>query len=1622
MEMKKASTLPEKLKSTWQVWTNDSDTLLLLIKDYVKKYNSKLKSLPKDEEYKKLPNALMSLGGMSTKDIKLIAQMLYRRGKVVSRIEAEGEQDVSKLVAQVKAYNDALIKYIPVLKVRENIDTIDVHTAHGIEKEISPEAETKEEGKGKKSKDEQDQDIVTALNYVGVNVEKDTLGTYSIIKHKNGNGIRYFVGKTPKAFTLSKKSAKKYVDDFLNKPIEARKFMTASQVFVDYIDECEKSFNVSTSSAEELKTLFGSDINSSNPNVYFKNVTKAYSRHSKAWQSFKKENSPKTDAKEPNNQKMWAKRMAINNALVGVLNDGDILSDDRIKNQDYKIDGITKDFGMDIDLDTLGDEATYIEKLEDKSFRTVSALHSALQELKSYNEEIIEEVKNDYAKKSKIHSVLDEQRGEYLAKKTEYEKQIAKLQKDTSKDNTKAITFLEKKLEKVQAKLDSEEYKKANADYLIARNNFRRVLCLSKYYDSMLSDCLALKKEKAKLQKRPLNVDEVISTIKDVLGDDNDPTIKISKGKIELNGVYEQNEYKKSYPLVEIDREIRSVSGENVVTKPQKRLNQAIINIGNLPSVATKSKEANDKEENVDFSEIRGELKNIRGKKVSKPSSSEQAHSFSKININSGASEVVSEVGDLDRIGTPKTSINVANPTASSGLDSELTKELLELLLENKKQELENKKNGIAEEESEEPIKTTRTKATRPAKAPKKKDILSQMLDFEDGSAPVVNIDNFDDEEDDTSIADEMLDYSNDDYKPTLMDNVFDMYQNKQPVIEKVVKNEEATKEDKNEFVMPYANAQEDYLDVVKDEVEPALIPYLVAYQVDGVNKYGNMLERFAVFERYRYLLETKGNILNTFVTAKVENRISTEKIIMEIKYRMLKVALSRSNISLSDSAVIKVDLGENMASDLSGQIDASAVKLVVSDYKEMLDSIDFDILKFIVDIRMESTVIDSMPKDIRDGMEEALTMLGTIAGIIMSDSKVSSTFEKYSAKMKQSYIDTLIQKIESGEIPKKSLDSDQMYTRMLDYLSFSISAQNVIIQKSDEGDGGLTSYPRGVYFAEKENGDNALKEGKPLSYEQNILLTRRNTSIFDDLGEDVVNLFGSLFAFNGANNKLMLRLKPSPLKGGVKFMESIVDILKCSFEPDLKLGEMGNADISSEVIGEKSKSDFDDDEWLVRKRFVLDKVKAREYAFLMAFGMKYGLDDKKAKLYEDFYEKNMLNLTKINNTFKGLNENTISMLTSVIRNITTQRAGRYDDYMDNLNGQYLIFANKMIYIAEEVDRISDFELRGAQNKKATIEALEQEFVSKSEDTTEIYPELTSPRRMVNTYLDLFRFYALTSLMSEFGSDERIVTKAFADKVEEIKREMRTKLIDKIKDSSRLNGYEIEVAKYFELKIVVVESSRDNVNFAEEEKLNGNVSLGKKLENIDIIFAGIRDSFYNALEEMNDPLIKEDMRSMAEVLDLVGEITDDVESNSFDVRLADDITIKCNVRGLLQQYIFTSVIGNDISPYGFIINELKGMEHYKKLAGDLSSLAKEFSSDPLGISIIMPYSSISGDGKSLNLGEKISTVVSSIKKIETAEEVYKALNNAPFYKSAVDETGKLFLSYFKKKKSEQIVF
>lgn len=1633
MELKKISKKPENLSTNWFSWPTDKGMLLLLSKDNIKRYNKRKKAEGFDantKPYNLLPNEVGAMGGMSDKDIRMVFGLLSRRARLISAIskaEASGE-DASTNISKVNVYNEALSKYIPILSVRDNLDTIDLHTASDISRDISPLSSDKPDSKNKRNKLEQDLDIVTALNYVGVTVEKDDLGTYAITKHKNGNGIKYYVGKSQKTFTLSKKASNKYINDFLNKPLEARKFMTASQVFADYISECEKSFGVSEASASDLKTLFGSEKNSSNPSVYFKDVIKSYSRHAKSWQTFKKDNVPEVDKKAPNDYGMPAKKIAIGGTLAGVLNDQGVLSQKQVENIDYKVGNISKDFGLDFDAKLLGDESKFIEALEDRSFRTISLLHSTLQELKAYGDDVIEEAKSDYSKKSKIHQVLDAQRGDYLSKKIELEKQIAELKKDTANDNSKEIKFFEKKLEKVQAKLDSEEYSKANADYLISRNNFRRILCLSKYYDSLLADNIALKKEKAKLQRKPVAVEEVVEIIKKVLGDENEPTIKIQKGKIEIDGMSNKREYKKNYPLVEVDKQIRVLSGEEKdETKPKESP------LKDIQKNKDKKTEINNIK--VDFGDIRGKLKNLRGSKKSIKSKTKEptGTTINRVSLSGNlgvgvgklsakpksenANVEVYEDSVVERKPTQKSPLNrtsiQSNVSNENAYNDEVTRELMAILLEEKKREIEERKSKVIEDDDAsesspkvEPSKKKSTEETLKKPENKKKDIFSQMLDYEKDETKLKDLDSLDNHE-------EVLEKT----------EVVEPKEVATPKVENVdiaySKHRRGKSTTIDDDIMDMLSGDDDGYDI---EIEPAILPYFVSYQKDGKNVYGVSLERFATFERYRYLIETKGNLLSNYVTSKIEMGVSADDIITDIKYRILKASLSRSNLTLDDSVIASINLSD-VKSELVPLIDRTAVTLVSNDYMDMLDSIDFDILKFVIGARMLSTVIDTMPDDIRDDMAEALNMLGSVVSAITADRRSASTFEKYSGKMKQNYIDQVIAKIEAGEIPKRNLDSAEMYGRMLDYLSFSISAQNVIIQKIDASDGGLTNYPRNVYFAEKENADNALRLGKPLSYEQNLLLTKRNSSMFDDLDGNVVNLFGSLFPFSGAYNKLLIRLKPNVLKSGVKFMENIVDALRVAFLAKQTSSAQNDEDYQTVSIKNESQKPFDyeDDDWFVRLRFVLDKQKAQEYAIQLALGMKYGIDPSKSQLKADFYENNMLSLSKINNVFKGLDENTISMLTSAIRTMMTQRVDRYDDFVERLNSGYLIYANKMIYIAEELQMLENFEDMNAQLKRNAIDRLEAEFVAKSEDTTEIYPELTSPRRMVNSYIKQFRFYALIKLFENFGKDERIVTKKFAEEFESIKYEMRKSLIDEIKGSTRLNGYEIEIAKYFELDIVVHENSRDNVDLVEKKE---EVLDEVEVENIDVIFAGIRNGLNLALDEMNDLLLREDEKHLARVLDITGSFDGELQNETFEVKMPNGETIRCNIKGLLQQYILRGVIGTkeDIVAFEYIIEELKRTDHIGEFANHFADVLGELKQEKLGINLIVPFSELSSDGKTLNLGEAISTVMGKVRDCKTYNEVETVLSGDKFFEKAVQEIKEQFVSYLKKKKSEQIVF
>jgi len=193
--------------------------------------------------------------------------------------------------------------------------------------------------------------------------------------------------------------------------------------------------------------------------------------------------------------------------------------------------------------------------------------------------------------------------------------------------------------------------------------------------------------------------------------------------------------------------------------------------------------------------------------------------------------------------------------------------------------------------------------------------------------------------------------------------------------------------------------------------------------------------------------------------------------------------------------------------------------------------------------------------------------------------------------------------KIEKGEIPKVSLSTEETYERMTDYLSFSIKGQNVIIQESDEKDNGFATYPRGIFFRQKNSADIRLKNGKNLSFEQNEMITTNNQPDLTNGGK-VVNLFGILYKFNGAFNKLLIKLKPNALKSGVKFMENILDAVRQTIDVKAtvlvdetkkvttNLVKFASKDKKKEVSADDATYDYDNEKWFVRRGFVLDKIK----------------------------------------------------------------------------------------------------------------------------------------------------------------------------------------------------------------------------------------------------------------------------------------------------------------------------------------------------------------------------------------------------------------------------------------------
>jgi hypothetical protein len=674
------------------------------------------------------------------------------------------------------------------------------------------------------------------------------------------------------------------------------------------------------------------------------------------------------------------------------------------------------------------------------------------------------------------------------------------------------------------------------------------------------------------------------------------------------------------------------------------------------------------------------------------------------------------------------------------------------------------------------------------------------------------------------------------------------------------------------------------------------------------------------------------------------QSQIQTpEQVISDLHIRYVKNAMSKSGLSTLDSNLATFDYKGDIRRFLSQYVPQNMIDMVISDYNELCESIDFELLKDLIEHKFQGDLENYIPEDIKNDVIKSTNMIASVAKVIMSDAQIRKTYDAYSSKMKQTYISSLVGKIDAGEIPTIKLNSDDMYSRILDYVSFSIKGQNVIIQTEDNKDSGLGSYPRSIFFRQKDNADQALRKGKTLSYEQNEIITTRNEPSLEESGVKVVNLFGILYKFNGAYNKLLLKLKPYVLSGGVKFMENLVDALNEKL--DMKVTVL-NQDKKKNTVSlvkfaskEKEKVlssddmsyDYDDDNWFVRKAFVLDKNKIKEYYMQLAFGFKYALERDKAKLKEDFYKDNILSLPKINETFKDLPEDTISLITSVIRDVMMSNCERIIDYIAYINQRASIHINKMLYIARTVLESNNFDKKTKDEKLETLFALDQDFTTKSEDLVNPHPEIYSTTAQIDRYEELYLYYALTELFEKYGSDERFITPKLSEYFDELKKKFRSHLLAMIRDHISMNGYEQDLARYFELKVDNMRSIEAGVEESDEDE---DVVIRQeivRIKNIDVMFKGIFDGFSKALKAENSPYIQEQMKEVAEILEIIGTLPSvNSEEKELEIALPNSQSIKCNIKGFMQQYLFRFIVDkeHELGPFAYVVSELAEHEEF----------------------------------------------------------------------------------------------
>lgn len=1600
--------------------------------------NVRDESIIDEGEYAEVPDQLYDIEDCSAKVLGNVVRILNYRSRIIRKIRLMrkaglDEERINAEIEKVVVYNIVLAKFLPILNKQETVDKINLKTATKLFEDVCVEGyeeiptQTNIESEIKKNKEDQDFDIVAALAYVGVTVDKDDYGYYTVKSYNNGKGIKYFIGKAEKSFALSKNHCHRFIDEFLNKPIEKRKFITPGQVFISYINEAEKSLGINTRSAVELNGLFGAMNSTKNTKQYFKDMIKKYSRNAQEWKDFQKlyegeyysNKESKDDLTNKIHIKQQAKRLVIGELFEEFINYGDILSSEQIGINDYRISDISRDFGLDFDISGIDVNRTRIERLEDQTFRIVNSMHGILQQLRAFTQDIIDNYTVDYLRKEKIFLLQQDDQNEFISKKKEYEDLIKKLSYDKGKDSASQIAYYQSQVDDLTQKIGNSEYVEAKNILLKSKNNFRILLINAKSQKEKCLIAINEAKEKAETLKKTLSIDEKLEIIREVLSSAPELVITFDRGKATSwtkHRVGEKAE-KRQEPLTQVDRTIEETAAKISDESHQKIMQENLIR----EKVKKSQKEERVKSVNAyinAYGSIVGNATGVGAFGGYMPNIPASVTSGGQVPTTTGPTFSPATIGmpkntAVDPMPSGVASVGVSGGVGNGASGSIATPRNIASLHTEPQLFGATPSNGNVGENMSANYGSGANRNVASGVGGVQPSVGVQSTPVS-GGVPYQGVSQ--------GVAPQQPMPS---YVPPM--GAMPMYGMMPGMMGGVPMMPQGG--------TPNYNREYQNFDYVSDGIEPCILPYVVGYESKGVTKYGNMLERYATMDRYKFLLTTNNNALYTYIETKQQQIQTPEQVVSDLHIRYLKNAMSKSGLATLDSNLATFDYKSDVRRFLSQYVPQNLIDIVISDYQELLESIDFDLLKDLVEHKFAGTLENYIPDDIKENMVICANMIASVGKVIMSDSSIKKTYEAYSSKMKQSYIDELVGKIESGQIPTVKLDTEDVYSRVLDYVSFSIKGQNVIIQTEDAKDSGLGTYPRSVFFKQKENADIALKTGKILSYEQNEIITTRNEPSLND--DKVVNLFGVLYKFNGAYNKLLLKLKPYNLTGGVKFMENLVDAINEKLDmkvtvlnQDKKKNTVSLVKFASKekdkvLLDEDRVFDYEDENWFVRKGFVLNKTKIREYYLLVAFGFKYGLDRTKEKLKQDFYNNNILSLNKINETFKDQPEDMISLVTSVIRDVMMSNCERVIDYLDFVNGRFENVINKMLYINRMIVESNNFDKKDKNEKLETLLALDLDFVTKADDIIAPHPEIYSTTEEIEHYEKLYLYYSLTELFEKLATDDRFVTKELTEYFEELKRKFRSMLLGKIRDGISLNGYEQDLAKYFELKLDNVKDIEMGVASQEEELTEEEKKSIVKLKNIDVIFKGILDGYKKALKSESDAYVLDQMKEVTEVLEYVGELPSPKSpEKDLEIALPNNQTIICNIKGFLQQYLFRYIVDkeHELGPFAYVVSELVEHEEMADTVKNIEIVANKLNAPELGINLIAKFSSIniSNNGNVLKIGDNISTVVETINRLKTPTDQQKALNRDVFYKEGVSGVQEIFEQYFSRLKLENM--